>query len=235
MSDFFTLTLGPLREVYSKFVKFVPNLLAMLVILLVGILLARLLRLILLKLLQAIKFDSWSDRMGLTSVMRKGDLWARPSAAVGAFVFWLLILAVLMAAFSALNIQAVDRLIEHFVLYLPRVLSAALILVFGYIVTGFIGRAVLISAVNKGYHFAKLLAEAVRILLILLFIAMALEQLEVAPGIVVAAFSIIFGGIVLALAISFGVGGIDAAKKIIEQETEKQEKGKESQEDIHHI
>ncbi len=235
MTDFLDLILEPLKQVYAKFVQFVPNLLAMLIILLIGILVARILRAILLKLLQAVKFDRWSDRMGLTSVMRKGDLWAKPSAAVGAFVFWLLIIAALMAGFSALNILAVDRLIEHFVLYLPRVLSAVLILVFGYIVTGFIGRAVLISAVNKGYHFAKLLAEAVRILLIVLFIAMSLEQLEVAPGIVVSAFSIIFGGIVLALAISFGVGGIDAARKIIEMETEKKEEGKENKGDIEHI
>jgi hypothetical protein len=232
MTDFFELILDPLKEVYSKFVKFVPNLLAMLVILLAGIILARILRALLLKLLHAVNFDSWSDRMGLTSVMRKGDLWAKPSAAVGTFVFWLLIIAVLMAGFSALNIDAVDRLISSFVVYLPRILTAVLILVFGYIVTGFIGRAVLISLVNKGYHFAKLIAEAVRLLLIVLFIAMALEQLQVAPGIVVSAFSIIFGGIVLALSIAFGVGGIDAARKIIEKETEQKEKVKE---DIEHI
>jgi hypothetical protein len=232
MTDFFELILDPLKEVYSKFVKFVPNLLAMLVILLVGILLARILRTLLLKLLSAVNFDSWSDRMGLTSVMRKGDLWAKPSAAVGTFVFWLLIISALMAGFSALNIQAVDRLISSFIVYLPRIFTAVLILVFGYIVTGFIGRAVVISLVNKGYHFAKLIAEAVRLLLIVLFVAMALEQLEVAPGIVVSAFSIIFGGIVLALAIAFGVGGIEAAKKIIEKETVKKEKGDE---DIEHI
>ncbi len=232
MMDYVALILEPLKEVYSKFVKFVPNLLAMLVIILVGMLVARLIRVALLKLLKAIKFDSWSDRMGLTSVMRKGDLWAKPAAAVGAFVFWLLIIAAFLAGFSALNIRAVDSLIDHFVLYLPRVFSAILILVFGYIVTGFISRAILISGVNRGYRFAKLLAETVRLLLILLFIAMALEQLEVAPGIVIAAFSILVGGIVLALAISFGVGGIDAARKIIEKETEAKEEGKKDMEHI---
>ncbi len=232
MENFFDLIIEPLQEVYSKFVKFLPNVLAMLVIILLGIVAARIIRAALIKLLKAVNFDSWSDRMGLTSVMRKGDLWAKPSAAVGTFVFWLLFLAVLMAGFSALNIQAVDRLIAQFVLYFPRFLSAVIILVFGYIATGFIGRAVLIAGVNRGYLFAKLLAEAVRILLIVLFVAMALEQLQVAPGIVVAAFSIIFGGIVLALAISFGVGGIDAAKKIIEKETEKKDEGKRNVEHI---
>jgi len=232
MENFFDLIIEPLREVYTKFVQFIPSLLAMLIIILFGILAARIVRTALLKLLHAVKFDSWSDRMGLTSVMRKGDLWAKPSAAVAAFVFWFLVIGVLMAGFSALNIQAVDRLISYFVLYLPRFLSAIVIIIFGYIVTGFIGRAVLISSVNRGYLFARLLAEAVRLLLIVLFLAMALEQLQVAPGIVVSAFSIIFGGIVLALAISFGVGGIDAAKKIIEKETEKKD---EEKHDIEHI
>jgi Mechanosensitive ion channel, conserved TM helix len=232
MKDLIELILGPLKEVYETFTRFFPNLLAMLIIILIGIMLARVLRFILMKLLSAVSFDSWSDRMGLTSVMRKGDLWARPSAAVGAFVFWLLIIVAMMAGLSALKVQAIDNLVSQFVLYLPRVISAVLILVFGYIVTAFIGRAVLIWAVNRGYHFSKLFAEAVRLLLVVLFVAMALEQLRVAPSIVAAAFSIIFGGIILALSISFGVGGIEAAKKIIEQETERKP---ETKRDIEHI
>ncbi len=232
MHDFLELIVEPLKEVVVKFVKFLPNLLAMLIIILLGIIAARVIRTVLLKLLKAVNFDSWSDRMGLTSVMRKGDLWAKPAVAVGGFVFWLLIIIAFMAGLSALKVQAIDNLVSQFVLYLPRVLSAVLILVFGYIVTGFIGRAALIWTVNRGYRFAKLLSEAVRLLLVLLFVAMALEQLQVAPSIVVAAFSIIFGGIVLALAIAFGVGGINAAKKIIEEQAAKE---KEEKQDIEHI
>jgi Mechanosensitive ion channel, conserved TM helix len=232
MQDLLNLILESLKEVYVPIVKFFPNLLAMLIILLIGIVLARIIRFALMKLLEAVRFDRWSDRMGLTSIMRKGDLWAKPSTAVGAFVFWLLIVVAFMAGLTALKVQAIDSLVSQFVLYLPRVISAVLILVFGYIVTGFIGRAILIWAVNRGYHFSKLLAEAVRLLLVVLFVAMALEQLQVAPSIVVAAFSIIFGGIVLALAISFGVGGIDAARRIIGEEAEKKP---ESKRDMEHI
>ncbi|HWR73259.1 MAG TPA: hypothetical protein VN604_08815 [Nitrospirota bacterium] len=82
-----------------------------------------------------------------------------------------------------------------------------------------------------------MLAEAVRLLVIVLILAMALEQLNVAPNIVVAAFSIIFGGIVIALAIAFGVGGIEAARKVIEKGAlEKQEaEHKKAEQDIRHI
>lgn len=231
MEEFLQLILEPMKEVYVKFKEFAPNLLAMLTIVLVGILFARIMKAVLLRFMKAIKLDTWSDRMGLTAVMRRGDLWAKPSEAVGSVVFWILIISSLMAGLSALKIHAIDSLVNQFILYLPRAFSAVLILVFGYIIAGFVGRAVLIAAVNSGYHYAKLLAEAIRLLLTVLILAMALEQLQVAPGIVVAAFSIIFGGIVLAVAISFGVGGIDAARKMIEKEEER----KEEKKDIEHM
>jgi Conserved TM helix len=237
MMEFLSLILEPLQEVYLNFKAFLPNLLAMLVILITGILLARILRAILVRFLKAINFDSWSDRMGVTTLLRKGDLWSKPSLALGAIFFWIQIIVVLMAGMSALKISAIDQLVAQFFMYLPRAFSAVLILIVGYVLAGFLSRAVLIAAVNSGYHYAKLLAEAIRLLLTVLILAMVLEQLQVAPSIVLAAFSIIFGGIVVALAISFGVGGIDAAKRMIERETqEKRSKdAKDAKDDIEHM
>ena len=234
MTDFLNLILEPLRELFSKFKAFLPNLLAMLVIVSVGILLARLLRTLFVRFLKAINFDSWSDRMGVTTLLRKGDLWAKPALALGAILFWVLVIVVLMTGLSALKIDAMDQLVAQFFLYLPRAFSTLLILIVGYVLAGFTSRAVLIAGVNSGYHYARLLAEAIRLLLTVLFLAMDLEQLQVAPGIVLAAFSIIFGGIVAALAISFGVGGIDAARRMIERETEEKRK-EEVKDDVEHI
>lgn len=232
MKDFLRLFWQPIKELFFKFREFAPNILAMLLIILVGFLLARLFRALLRRFLKIVKFDSWSDRMGLTAVMRKADLWRRPSEAVAALVFWLLLLGTIMAGLSALRFQVFDDLTTHFILYLPRVFSALFILIFGYIISAFFGRAVLLAAVNSGTRYARLLAETVRLLLTLLVLAMALEQLQLAPGIVIAAFSIIFGGIVLALAISFGMGGIEAARKVIEREGAEPAKKKQ---DIEHI
>ena len=234
MTDFLNLILEPLQELFLRFKAFLPNLLAMLVIVIAGILLARLLRAIFVRFLKAINFDSWSDRMGMTTLLRKGDLWAKPALALGAIFFWTLVIVVLMTGLSALKIHAIDQLVAQFFMYLPRVFSAVLILIVGYVLAGFISRAMLIAAVNSGFHYAKLLAEAIRLLLTVLILAMVLEQLQVAPGIVLAAFSIIFGGIVAALAISFGVGGIEAAKRMIERETVEKRK-EEVKDDIEHI
>lgn len=229
--DFLNLILEPLQEVFLTFKAFLPNLLAMLVILVLGIVLARLIKVILVKSLVALNFDSWSDRMGFTALMRKGDLWAKPSATLGAITFWILVIVTLMIGLSALKIPAIDSLVEQVFSYMPRAFSAAVILIIGYVFTGFISQGVLIAAVNSGYPYAKLIAEAIRTLLMVLILAMAMEQLQIAPSIVLAAFTIIFGGIVTALAISFGVGGIDAARRMIEREsTEK--RAAETRDDI---
>ena len=232
MQDFLMLVLEPFREVFEGFKRFAPNILAMLTILIGGTIVARIVRLLLRKTLIAIKFDSWSDRMGFTVMMRKGDVWTKPTEAVARSAFWFLVIFTIMIALSALKVHAVDNLVAQFFLYLPRAFSAVLILSIGYVAAGFMSRTVLITLVNNGYHYAKLLAEAVRMLLIVLILAMALEQLQVAPNIVVAAFSIIFGGIVIALAIAFGVGGIEAARRIIEKGAAEKIEGKD---DIQHL
>lgn len=234
MEDFLNLILDPLRDLFLKFKMFVPNFLAMLVILFIGILLALLIKRLLSKFLVAINFDSWSDRMGFTKLMRKGDLWHKPSTILVALVFWLLVIVTLMSSLNALHILAIDHLVDQFFSYIPRVLSAAIILIVGYLLSGFFSRAVLIAAANSGFHYAKFLAEAIHTLLIVLILAMVMEQLQIAPGIVLAAFTIIFGGIVITLSIAFGVGGIDTARRIIEKNTvEKREE--ETKDEIEHI
>ncbi len=226
MENFINLILDPMNALFLKFKVFMPNLLAMLVILFIGTLLALIINRILAKFLAAINFDSWSDRMGFTKLMRKGDLWTKPSATLGEIVFWLLIIITLMSGLNALQMPAIDQLVNQFFGYIPRFFSATMILIIGYLLSGFISRTVLITAANSGFHYAKQLAEAVHTLLIVLILAMIMEQLQIAPSIVLAAFSIIFGGIVIALAIAFGVGGIDAARRIIESVPKREEEAK---------
>ncbi len=233
MEGFINLVMEPITEVFLKFRSFLPNFLAMATIVIMGLFLAWITKKILIKVLNVLKFDSWCDRTGITAMMRKGDIWAKPSDTSVAVVFWLFIVVSIMFGFSALNIHAINNLVNQFFLYLPSAFSALLILLIGYMVSGFLSRAALIAAVNGGLSYAKFLANAVRLLLSVLFFAMALEQLNVAPNIVVSAFTIIFGGIVIALAISFGVAGIETAKKIIEGR--KAEPGNDKKGDVEHI
>jgi len=92
----------------------------------------------------------------------------------------------------------------------------------------FFSGGALIGLVNAQVRSAKLIAGLFQILILIFFSAMAIEQLGIARGIVVATFAISFGGVVLATAIAFGLGGKEMAKDILERRFKgaKEEKAK---------
>ena len=92
-----------------------------------------------------------------------------------------------------------------------------LILTLGYFIADFLARTVHVAAVNADLPHPKVFSEGIRVVVVVLIIAMALEQLSIAGSILISAFSITFGGIVLALALAFGLGGRGVAKDILER------------------
>ena len=98
--------------------------------------------------------------------------------------------------------------------FLPALVAAGFILVAGLMLAQFLSRATLVAAVNAEVASRTASRRGVRGLLVVLTVAMTLEQLGVARGIVTAAFSILFGGVVLALAVAFGLGGRHLARRL---------------------
>jgi len=156
-----------------------------------------------------------------------------PSHFISRLVYWIILLAFLMLGLDSLDLNAVNQLVSKTLSYLPHLLVALIILAVGIILGNFFGQAILIAAVNAQISQARFLALGVRVGIILFSLAMALVQLGIATSIIVAAFSIFFGGVVLALAIAFGLGAKDTAKEIIEKRFKKEEEPKE--EELSHL
>ncbi len=101
-------------------------------------------------------------------------------------------------------------------------------------------QATLVAAVNTRIEGAGLLARGVRLAVTIVAGAMALSQLGLAIEIVVATFSILFGGVVLALALAFGIGGRDLAKQFLERwvaqgQSRRREAGRGGERQISHL
>ena len=131
-----------------------------------------------------------------------------------------------------LKVPALEELLQKFFLYLPDLFVAALLIIIGYILGNFLGRATLIASVNAGVKFSRLLAKGVKAVVLLFACVMALEQLGIGRSSVIVAFTILFGGFVFALSLSFGLGGKDIAKHYLE---EKVEGGTKEKDDLTHI
>lgn len=201
----------------ERVAAFGPNVLAMLVILLAGVLVAGVLHFVLKQLLPRLGFDRFAQRLGLSVILQKGGVRRPASAALAAVLSWGVLAVFVLLGIGVLNLEFAMDLVSRTFSYLPQVLIAAALLVLGALVSAFLRRSVLIAAVNAGLPSARLLAGAVHTALMVLFVAMALEHLGVGRQIILASFTILFGGVVLALSLAFGLAGRDLARGFLER------------------
>ncbi|HVS31095.1 MAG TPA: hypothetical protein VMS98_06545 [Thermoanaerobaculia bacterium] len=167
---------------------------------------------ILSRVLRASGFDSLAGRSGATTSARRAGLSAPPSDYASRFAGWVVFFVVLIAGASSMHIPAADLVLQRALLFIPAFVTAVVLLIIGVLFSEFAARGVLIASVNAGWRGASAASALVRLLVLTLAVAMALDQLAVARSIVVAAFSIVVGGVVLALAIAFGLGGRHIAR-----------------------
>jgi len=224
-----------LNKFLGKVITFFPNLLALITIFVVGFLIAWLVKLLLLRFLKAIQFDKMSERWGLTYMFSKGGMSYSPAHLLSRFFYWIIVLITLILGINALELTATQDFIARFFNYLPHLFAAMIILVIGYLIAVFLGQAALIAAVNAQMESARLVGRVIRWFIIILSLTMALSQLGIAQNVIVAAFTILFGGIILALAIAFGWGGRELAKDFLEKLSKRREKGGGEKDQISHI
>ncbi len=201
----------------GKIMTFLPNVLAMLTILIVGFLIAWVIKKLILRFSRVIQFDKLSGEWGLSHALSKGGVSYSPSDLLSQFFYWVIVLITLILGINALEVAATQALISKFFDYLPHLFAAILILIVGYLIASFLGQATLIAAVNLQLDSARLFSRAVRWFIAILAVTMAIYHLNIAESVVMIAFTIILGGIVLGLAIAFGWGGRDLAKDFLEK------------------
>ena len=200
----------------ATIVLYLPRVLATLSIVVAGWLIAAVLRVGTRWMLRWLQFDVLSERIGLAAPLRTADL---PAASVlaGSVVFWLVWLGFLLSGVDVLGLAALQGLVSGFLLFIPRLFVALAILAAGFVVGNFAWRATLLAAVNAHIPSPRLLSNAVRLLIFILAVAMALDHVSVARTVVLTAFAIAFGAVMLGLAIAFGIGGGATARRFLEQ------------------
>ena len=149
-------------------------------------------------------------------------------------VFWGIFMIFATMGIDALAIPGAAGATSMVLRLLPRLLSALLILVVGWLAANFVAQAVLVAGVNAGLLRARLLARAVRWLILLFIFATALTEIGIGRDMVLIAFGITFGGLVLALALAFGFGGRHLAREILEQ-GQRREREPAGQDGITHL
>src|SRR5579862_1762536 len=204
------------HDLARGFAHYLPRLIVMLILVLAGWLIAYIVKVILRSILKLIKFDKLSENAGASQLLNKAAL---PTATemVSRFVFWVTWLGFILLGVSVLGILGLQDQITSFFLFLPRLFVAMFILFFGLLAATFFSRAALLAAVNANVPSPRVLSLAVRSIIIVFVLSIVFEELGLAEQTMLVAFGIVFGALMLGLAIAFGLGGRDLAQGFLER------------------
>ncbi|MFA6187194.1 MAG: hypothetical protein WC770_08305 [Phycisphaerae bacterium] len=211
------LVVEPVTQMLTRILNYLPVLLGALVILIVGWIVAKAIKRLVDWLLKVIRFDALADKAGISEILRKGNLEISAREVVSSIVYWLIIIMVLVMTVDALGLPKSSDILTSLFAYVPKVIVALLVLIVAMFLANFVSGIVRTAAGNANLPKPELLAGISRWAIIIFAVTIALEQLGIAPLLVTATFNIILGGVVLALALAFGLGGKDAAAKYLEE------------------
>ncbi len=206
-----------LTSFWTELASFIPQLIAALLLLLLGWMLAKLARTGVMRLLVLLKFDKATEKSGLEAFMKHAELELSVGSVIGNLVYWLIILVMIVTVANSLGLSMVADLFNKVVLYIPNVIVAILVLVFGTILARFINRLVFAWLSNMEFDGALTVSTFSEYAMLVFVFFMAMEQLQIANELLTAAFIISFGAVGLAFAIAFGLGARDWASRVVEK------------------
>jgi hypothetical protein len=205
-----------LIRVLDQLASLIPGIAALMLAVIFSALIGGVLYVALRRVLAGVQFDERLPKWGFRWSPARS-----PSLMVARVVFWTVVLVGFLIGVAAFDSALTSRLVLRLFGYLPNVLAAALVLLIGSVLARYLARSVLIGAVNMNLQYARLLSAGVKWMILVLAVAMALEHLAIGGRIVFLAFGILFGGIVLALALAVGLGSKELVSRSLEREASK--------------
>jgi hypothetical protein len=205
-----------IRESLHQIGVFLPRLLLAIVIIVIGWLLAKAVRFAIVKALRAVNFNVVTEKAGIDHFLEQGGSDVDTVRLLGSLAFWLVILAALMIASNSLDLSYVTDLIGRIVLFVPKVMFAVVIIVFGAYFARFVGSALTTYLLDNRVGEAGLIGRLALYAIMIFVIMIALDQMGLGD-IIRQAFLIIVAGVSLGLAIAFGLGGSKRAADVIER------------------
>ena len=215
--DSINVMIEPLRGTLQEIGAFAPRLGVALAVLVVGWLLAKAFRLGVVKALRAVNFHILTERAGIDGFLQQGGTDTDTTDWIGVIAYALVLLASLIIAFNSLGLTQVTDLLGKAMLFVPRLLVALLVVVFGSYFARFVGNAVQGYFRKTGISDAEVLGRIVQYAVLTFVVLLAVDHLDIGGGLIQQTFLILLAGVVLALALAFGLGARERAAELLER------------------
>lgn len=210
-----------LRDTWARIVEALPDLGLALVLLVAGWLVAKLVRRVTIRVLRRLRVDELAERAGFEDFLIQGGVRLTTVTLIAHTIYWLILAGVFIALLDALGLRTAGELLARMVHFVPNLVLAVGILVFGSLLARVVGGLIYGYLSNIGSSGAEPIAVLARYALLVFVVFMAAEQLAIRSEVLVSAFQIAFAAVCLAAALAFGLGGREWAASVIARYTRK--------------
>lgn len=210
-------------RIVENVANFLPGALVFLALLFGALVVAVLLRYGLQRALHGLDFDRRAELLGISV-----SNWTSSRSAsmlVASIAYWVVLILGLLLGLTALDAALPSQFAVSVLQYVPHLVAALTILVVGGVVARFLARGILIGAVNMGVQHPRLFSLTVKWLVMVVASAMALDHIGIGRTALLIAFGILFGGVVLAIALAVGLGARDMVSRALERKLQEPAKG----------
>lgn len=211
------VVLDPARALLLQIGAFLPRLALALGVLVVGWLLAKALRLFVVKALRALNFHVLTERAGIDGFLQQGGTEKDTTDLFGWIAYALVVLVSLIVAFNSVGLTQVTDLLGRVLLFVPKLLVALLVLIFGSYFARFVGGAVRSYCKSAGVSDGDLLGRLTRYGIMTFVVLLAVDHLDIGGQLIQQTFLILLAGVVFAVALALGLGARERAARLIER------------------
>jgi hypothetical protein len=200
---------------WADLIALLPNIIGAIIILFLGLIIAFILKKISSSLFRKVGLDRISRNAGVSDVMQDAGLVRRPSILAGKIVFWLVMFIFLVPAANTLGLTELVNIFKGIVGFLPKIITALVIIVFGMMFAQFLRRSIIEKPATIGSNSAKSLGNLVYGIMVTVIVLIALEQLQIQTELLHGIIMLVVAGIMLTMAFSVGLGAKEVAHNLL--------------------
>jgi hypothetical protein len=210
-----TILNGVLDRLHFQATSFLPSLIAAGILILGAYLAASIVRKVVYRIFKGAAIDRFMRHSGVSFMIDpSGQL--RATRIVAETAYWVLLISGFLTGLSVFGTDLTTQLIQSFVLLIPRLVVAGLIILGGAWLSQYLARCALVWAFNENLPYPRRLAVAVRLIVLFVAVVVVADHLDFARSVFLAAFIILVGGLILATSLAVGIGASGGVRRYLE-------------------
>jgi hypothetical protein len=205
-------------ELWYTVIQFLPAILVAAIVFVLGWIVGIIVGRVIEQVAHVLRLDEALRKSGLHDAVSDAGFHLHAGHFLGELVRWFIVVVFLFASLEILGLQQVNIFLQQVVLdFMPRVIIASLMIIVAALVAEAVRNVVTGSARAAGVRSANLAGSIAKWAVWVFGVSAALTQLDIAAGFIQAAFTALVFGLALAFGLAFGLGGKDAAARVLER------------------